>query len=143
MVVQAKGETVTEGFQSSIERYDPFEGGLGFALATRVGNLVFTSGMVGIDTDMNIPADPKDEFRLVFENLAGVLESVGSSLDHVVDSTNFFSGNAEDVYSIFEEVRKELFAGRLPASTSIVVAKLLLPTAHVEVKLTAVVPDSE
>jgi enamine deaminase RidA (YjgF/YER057c/UK114 family) len=49
--------------------------------------------MVGVDTDMNIPANPKDEFRLVFENLAGVLEAVGSSLDHVVDSTNFFAGN--------------------------------------------------
>ena len=127
--------------QSSIERYDPFEGGLGFALATRVGNLVFTSGMVGVDGDMNVPADPKDEFRLVFENLAGVLEAVGSSLDHVVDSTNFFSTGAFDsVYPVFEEVRKEVFAGRLPASTSIGVAKLLLPTFHVEVKLTAVVP---
>ena len=81
--------------------------------------------MVGVDTDMNIPANPNDEFRLVFENLSGVLEAVGSSLDHVVDSTNFFAGNAEDVYPIFEEVRKELFAGRLPASTSIGVAKLL------------------
>jgi enamine deaminase RidA (YjgF/YER057c/UK114 family) len=131
---------VTEGSQSSIERYDPFEGGLGFALATRVGNLVFTSGMVGVDADMNVPENPKDEFRLVFENLAGVLEAVGSSLDHVVDSTNFFPGDFEVVYPLFEEVRKEVFAGRLPASTSIGVAKLLLPTYHVEVKLTAVVP---
>jgi enamine deaminase RidA (YjgF/YER057c/UK114 family) len=139
-VAQAKVGPVTEGTQSSIERYDPFEGGLGFALATRVGNLVFTSGMVGVDTDMNIPANTKDEFRLIFENLAGVLEAVGSSLDHVVDSTNFFAGNFDEVYPIFEEVRRELFAGRLPASTSIGVAKLLLPTAHVEVKLTAVVP---
>lgn len=127
--------------QSSIQRYDPFEGGLGFALATRVDNLVFTSGMVGVDSDMNVPADPKDEFRLVFENLAGVLEAVGSSLDHVVDSTNFFAGDFEEVYPLFEEVRKEAFAGRLPASTSIGVAKLLLPTLHVEVKLTAVVPE--
>ena len=119
---------------------DPFDGGLGFALATHVGNVVFTSGMVGVDSDMNVPAAPKDEFRLVFENLAGVLEAVGSSLDHVVDSTNFFAGDFEEVYPLFEEVRKEVFAGRLPASTSIGVAKLLLPTFHVEVKLTAVVP---
>jgi hypothetical protein len=38
--------------------------------------------MVSVDSDMNVPAAPKDEFRLVFENLAGVLEAVGSSLDH-------------------------------------------------------------
>ena len=130
-----------EGEKSSIERYDPFEGGLGFALATRVGNLVFTSGMVGVDADMNVPEDPQEEFRRVFENLAGVLETVGSSLDNVVDSTNFFAGDFETVYPQFEEVRKEVFAGRLPASTSIGVGKLLDPRFHVEVKLTAVISE--
>ena len=62
-------------------------------------------------------------------------------LDHVVDSTNFFAGDFQEVYPLFQEVRKEVFAGRLPASTSIGVAKLLLPTCHVEVKLTAAVPE--
>ena len=62
-------------------------------------------------------------------------------LDHVVDSTNFFAGDFQEVYPLFQEVRKEVFAGRLPASTSIGVAKLLLPTCHVEEKLTAAVPE--
>ena len=73
--------------QSPVDRYDPFEGGLGFSLATRVGNLVYTSGMVGVDPNLNVPDDVAEEFRLVFENLAGVLEAVGTSLEHVVDST--------------------------------------------------------
>ena len=36
--------------------------------------------MVGVDTDMKIPANPKDEFRPVLENLAGVLEAVADEI---------------------------------------------------------------
>jgi enamine deaminase RidA (YjgF/YER057c/UK114 family) len=126
--------------QSVVVRYDPFEGGLGFALATRVGDLVYTSGMVGVDADFNVPEEPADEFRQVFENLAGVLEAMGTSLDHVVDSTNFFAGDFTSVYPAFEDVRKGVFKGRLPASTSIGVARLLDPRFRVEVKLVAALP---
>jgi enamine deaminase RidA (YjgF/YER057c/UK114 family) len=129
--------------QSPVVRYDPFEGGLGFSLATRLGDLVFTSGMVGVDSDFNVPESPADEFRQVFTNLAGVLEAMGTSLDHVVDSTNFFAGDITAVYPAFEEVRKDVFRGRLPASTSIEVARLLDPRYHVEVKLVAAVPSAE
>lgn len=126
-----------------VGQVDPFEGGLGFSLATRVGDLVYTSGMVGVDADFNVPANPADEFRQVFANLAGVLEAMGTSLDHIVDSTNFFAGDITAVYPAFEEVRKEVFGGRLPASTSIEVARLLDPRFHVEVKLVAAVPATE
>jgi enamine deaminase RidA (YjgF/YER057c/UK114 family) len=128
--------------RSRVERYDPFDGHLGFSLATRVGNLVYTSGMVGVDSDLNVPEDPADEFRQVFVNLAGVLEAMGASLDGVVDSTNFFAGDFASVYPTFEEVRKEVFVGKLPASTSIGVSQLLDPRFHVEVKLVAAIPDA-
>jgi len=72
---------------SPVVRYDPFGGDLGFSLATRVGNLVYTAGMVGVDPSMNVPEDLTEEFRLVFANLAGVLEAMGTSLEHVLEST--------------------------------------------------------
>ena len=126
----------------AVVRYDPFEGGLGFSLATRVGDLVFTSGMVGIDPSFNVPEDPAEEFRLVFKNLAEILEAMGTSLVHVVESTNFFAGDdVASLYSEFEEVRKDVFHGALPASTSVVVRQLLDPRFHVEVKLVASVPS--
>jgi enamine deaminase RidA (YjgF/YER057c/UK114 family) len=130
--------------QSPVVRYDPFEGGLGFALATRVGDLVYTSGMVGVDANLNVPEEPADEFRQVFVNLARVLEAMGTSLDHVVDSTNFFAEDGfTSVYPAFEEVRKEVFKDRLPASTSIGVACLLMPDYRVEVKLIAAMPSEQ
>jgi len=125
---------------NGIERYDPFDGGLGFSLATRVGDIVFTSGMVGVDGEMNVSDDPATEFRQVFDNLAGVLEAMGTSFAHVVDMTSFFAGDFDALYPVYEEVRKGVFTGHPPASTSIAVARLLDPRFHVEVKLTAVVP---
>ena len=130
-----------ESASSVVQRYDPFEGGLGFALATRVGNLVYTSGMVGVDTDFNVPEDPADELRLIFQNLAGVLEAMGTSLDYVVESTEFVAGDIEALFPIFEEVKKELFAGRLPASTCVCVKRLLDERYRIEVKLVAAVPE--
>jgi enamine deaminase RidA (YjgF/YER057c/UK114 family) len=127
---------------TAVDRYDPFDGGLGFALATRVGNLVYTSGMVGVDTDFNVPEDPADEFRQVFENLAGVLEAMGTSLDHVVESTEFVAGDIEALFPIFEAVRKEIFGGRLPASTCVCVKRLLEARYRVEVKLVAAIPEA-
>ncbi len=120
-----------------VQRYDPFDGGLGFAFATAVGNLVYTSGMVGVDADFNVPEDPADEFRLVFESLAGVLGAMGTSLDHVIETTEFVCGDIEVLFPIFEEVRKEIFAGRLPASTCVAVHRLLDARYRVEVKLVA------
>ena len=126
--------------QATVVRYDPFQGGLGFSLATRVGDLVYTSGMVGVDANLGVPDDLAEEFRQVFANLAGVLDAMGTSLDYVVDSTNFFAGDVTAVYPVFDEVRKDVFRGRLPASTSIEVARLLDSRFHVEVKLVAAVP---
>jgi len=54
-------------------------------------------------------------FRQVFDNLAGVLEAMDTSLEHVVDSTNFFASDISAVYTAFEAVRKEVFEG-LPLS---------------------------
>ena len=38
-----------------IERYDPFDGKLGFALASRLGDMVYVSGMTAVDAQMQMP----------------------------------------------------------------------------------------
>ena len=125
----------------TIERFDPFDGGFGFALATRHGSIVHTCGMVGFDPETGVaPEDFEDEVRLVFSNLANILEGVGTSLEHVVEETNFLVGDAASVYPIFNKVRAEVFAGCLPASTSVFVQALVGPQNHCEIKLVAVIP---
>lgn len=125
-----------------IERFDPFEGALGISLATRVGSLVYTSGMVGFDGEKGgVPEDLEDEIRLVFTNLSGILDGMGTSFDHVLEQTNFLVGDPSVVYQVFQKVRTEVFAGRLPASTSVFVQALVDPSCHCEVKLVAAVPE--
>ena len=127
----------------TVERFDPFDGALGLSLAARVGSLVYTSGMVGFDgATASVPADLADEIRLLFANLANILESLGTSFEHVIEQTNFLVGDPSVVYPIFQKVRAEVFAGHLPASTSVFVQTLVAPTCHCEVKLVAAVPDS-
>jgi len=125
-----------------LERYDPFDGALGLSLATRVGSLVYTAGMVGVDAATGTaPDDLEAEIRLAFSNLAGILDSMGTSFDHVLEQTNFLVGDPAVVYPIFQKVRTEVFAGRLPASTSVFVQALVSPAFHCEVKLVAAVPE--
>ena len=85
------------------------------------------------------PTDPEEEFRLLFSTLGGILAAMGTSLQHVAEMTNFFSGDFEAVYPAFNKVRAEVFGPNLPASTSVRVAQLLHPDAHVEVKMVAAV----
>ncbi len=95
---------------ADIERYAPFDGALGISLATRVGSLVYTSGVIGFD---------------------GATGTVPENLeDEIV------------VYPVFQKVRVEVFAGHVPASTSVFVQALVGPQNHCEVKLVAVIPDS-
>ena len=125
----------------SIERYDPFEGALGISLATRVGSLVFTSGMVGFDgATGTVPEDLGDEIRLAFKNLGDILEAMGTSFEHVLEQTNFLVGDPTVVYPVLQKVREEVFAGHLPASTSVFVQALAGPQNHCEVKLVAAIP---
>lgn len=88
-----------------VTRYDPFDGGLAISLATRVGDLVYTSGMLGVDPEMNVPEDVEEEFRLVFATLGGILETMSTSLEHVLETTNFFAGDFGAVYPVFNKVR--------------------------------------
>ena len=128
--------------EKSIERYDPFEGALGLSLATRVGSLVYTSGMVGFDgATGTVPEDLEEEIRLAFKNLGDILEAMGTSFEQVLEQTNFLVGDPTVVYPVFQKVRQEIFAGHLPASTSVFVQALVVPQNHCEVKLVAAIPE--
>jgi 2-iminobutanoate/2-iminopropanoate deaminase len=102
---------------------DPSDGAFGLSLATRVGSLVYTSGMVGFDGEtLAVPGDLEAEIRLAFSNLARILDGVGTSFDHVLEQTTFLVGDPAVVHPVFQKVRAEVFTGRLPANISVFVA---------------------
>jgi enamine deaminase RidA (YjgF/YER057c/UK114 family) len=58
--------------------------------ASRVGPLVMTGGVYGLDRDTGtIPDDPAEQVRLMFENLALIMQAAGGDLGSVARMTLF------------------------------------------------------
>lgn len=124
-----------------MERYDPFDGALGFSLATRVAGLVWSSGMVGIRTDGSVPDSIEDQLRVAYSNIGSILETQSSSLAAVIDQTIFFVGSPEVATAAASVVRPEVFGDEQPCSTMVGVSALVDPRFLVEVKVVAAVGD--
>ncbi len=109
--------------------------GFTFSPAVRVGNLVFLSGTTATDEQGQIvgPGDIAAQTRQIFRTFAAILESVGGSLDNIVETTEFIL--SLDDYRKTAQVRRELFRGPpWPAATGVVVAGLVRKDALIEIK---------
>lgn len=61
--------------------------------ASRLGNLVITGGIYGLDPATGqIPDDLQAQAEIMFQNLRRVLDAAGASLDQVVKVTVFVKG---------------------------------------------------
>ena len=111
------------------------------SLGIRVGNLVFVSGQAAVDEHgVTVGGDDFDtQARQVFANLATVLASAGSGLEHVVKVTIFVTDMA--VIDQVVALRREFFTAPYPADTIAQVAALAQPDWQIEIEAVAVVPD--
>jgi 2-iminobutanoate/2-iminopropanoate deaminase len=101
-----------------------------------VGDLVFTSGQIGIDSKTGqLPEGFEAQFEQVFRNLAAVLEASGSSVDHMVKATVFLADMND--YTKMNELYRAKFKGDPPARTTVQVAALPR-AARVEIEAIAV-----
>ena len=109
-----------------------------YSPAVRVGNVVYCSGQVGRDQDLNVIADPEEQFRAVFNNVKLLLEEAGATLDDVVDLVTYHT--SFDDFATFRAVKDEFFTGPVyPAWTGVGVAALARPGLLAEAKCIAVV----
>ncbi|MEV7566401.1 RidA family protein [Streptomyces tanashiensis] len=111
---------------------------LHFSQATRVGDLIWVSGQVGIDPQVMKPADGVEaQTRLAFENLRTVLRAAGASLADIVELTTFHvdlrGGMAE-----FSGVKDAYLPDRYPSWTAVGTDQLALPELVVEIRAVAV-----
>ena len=107
-----------------------------FSPAIIAGDLVFTSGQIGIDSKTGqMPEGMEAQLEQVFRNLTAVLEASGSSIDHVVKATVFLADMND--YNKMNELYRAKFKGDPPARSTVQVARLPRD-ARIEIEVVAV-----
>jgi enamine deaminase RidA (YjgF/YER057c/UK114 family) len=105
------------------------------------GQLASISGQVAFDEAGQLvgPGDPEAQARQVFENLSRCLAAVGATFDNVVKLTYFVTDMAS--MNAIRRVRDELIdAAKLPSSSAVRVAGLILPELLMEIEALALIP---
>ena len=101
-----------------------------------VGDLVFTSGQIGIDSKTGqLPEGFEAQFEQVFRNLSAVLEASGSNVDNMVKATVFLADMND--YNTMNDLYRKQFKGDPPARTTVQVARLPRD-ARIEIEAVAV-----
>lgn len=94
-----------------------------YSQGVEFGNLIFTSGMIGLDAKGYIVSDEIDEqTKQSIENLKSILEAAGSSLDNVIKTTVFLKDMI--YFNSMNEVYKTYFTKNLPSRSTIAVKGL-------------------
>ncbi|MYE83874.1 MAG: RidA family protein [Gammaproteobacteria bacterium] len=111
--------------------------------AVRFGNVLFLSGMVGVDAKGRVigKGDVVAQARATFANMQRILEAEGASFADVLKVTVYLR-NVEDRARI-NPVRAEFFGDARPASTLVEVSKLVAPELLIEVEAVAGLPQTE
>lgn len=94
-----------------------------YAQAVAIGDLLFTSGQIALRPDGTLnDGDIAVQTTQVMNNLKGVIEAAGATLNNVVKTTVFLK-NMDD-FAAMNQVYGEFFAGHTPARSTVQVAKL-------------------
>jgi 2-iminobutanoate/2-iminopropanoate deaminase len=90
-----------------------------YSQAVKAGSLLFISGQGPIDpkTGKKVAGDIKEQTRQVLENIKGILEAAGLTLENVV-KVNVYLKNMSD-FPKMNEVYKEYFKENPPARTTV------------------------
>ena len=128
-----------------LERLTLFGDQFALSWAVTAGDVVYVTGMVGMEVDFSAPTMGEPVFpdgieaqmRQTYRNVAWILDAVGSSLADIADQTVFFVGDPADAMQANKVVRHEVFGDRPPASALVGVNKLFHPRCLLEMKAVA------
>ncbi len=95
-----------------------------YSQAVKVGNLLFTSGMIPIDPETNTLVEGGIEVQAerALQNVKALLEASGTSLDKVVKTVVFIK-NMDDFAKV-NEIYAKYFTSDFPARSCVEVARL-------------------
>ena len=88
--------------------------GLPLADAVQVGNTLYISGRGGVDlATMKVPADIKDEIKLMMDDYKSILAMAGMTMDDLVSITVYCPDLS--LYSAFNDIYRTYFTKGFPA----------------------------
>jgi len=94
-----------------------------YSQAVQVGNLLFTSGQLGMDPVNNIfPATAAEQAKQSLENVKAIVETAGGTMSDIVKTTVFLK-DMNDFASV-NEVYASFFEQPYPARSAVEVARL-------------------
>jgi 2-iminobutanoate/2-iminopropanoate deaminase len=95
-----------------------------YSQAVRGGQFIFVSGQISLDpaTQKIIDGDIRRQTERVLQNIAGILEAGGSSMNKVVRCVVYLKNMSD--FEAMNKVYGKIFAAPLPARTTIEVARL-------------------
>jgi 2-iminobutanoate/2-iminopropanoate deaminase len=107
-----------------------------YSQAIRAGGFIFVAGEKGLNvkTGEIVPGGIVPETRQTLENIKGILEEAGSSMEKVVQSFVFMTDLSD--FAEMNAVYAEYFKATPPGRTTVEV-KALPARAHIEITVTA------
>ena len=95
-----------------------------YSQAIRANGFVFVSGQIALDprTQELVPGDISAQTERVLENLKGIVEAAGSSMDKAVRATVFLLDMNE--FAAMNEVYARYFSRSAPARSTVQAARL-------------------
>jgi len=95
-----------------------------YSQAVRANGFVFVSGQIALDprTQELVTGDITVQTKRVLENVKGILQAAGSSLDKVVRTTVFLADMGE--FAVMNQIYSNYFETNCPARSTVQAARL-------------------
>lgn len=94
-----------------------------YSQAVQAGNLLFTSGQLGLDPATGqFPATVAEQAKQSLQNVQAIVEAAGASMNDIVKTTVFLKDMND--FATVNEVYASFFAQPYPARSAVEVARL-------------------